>query len=535
VVRVGAATLLLGLALALRAAGSSAWPFDRALVAIAGLYGVALLDAITVRFADRFEQTADFHFALDTLLIAAFVVATGGVSSVFTPLFALPVVAAAGVQYRYGSLRMAAFASSCLIAIVVAQYAGSSLLGPDGTPAPPADVARITVGANVFAFFAVAFLAGQLAENLRRADVMVEAASEKIADLEAFNRNVIDHLASGLMTMDASGRVLTSNRAAAVITGWTTPVTATSAVAALQLPSEFADDLDADTLVGRPRRVDYTFHRADGRDIELGVSAAPLPLAGGERGVIFTFQDVTDIKGLERTAQMRQRLAAVGEMAAGIAHEIRNPLAAMSGAMQVLRGELALSAEQAVLMDIVLRESDRLNSTISSFLAYARPARVAFTRIDARRAVEDAAALLRKSPETAENHVIAVDVPAGPVWVDADENQLRQIVWNLATNGLKAMPDGGRLQLFVSTEDGQPVLGVRDEGTGIPPDEVDAIFHPFRGSFGRGTGLGLAIVHRIVTDYNGRIDVQSAVGRGTTIVVRFPAPRTGAVPAPRGD
>ncbi|MGE0362615.1 MAG: nitrogen regulation protein NR(II) [Vicinamibacterales bacterium] len=536
VVRVGAATLLLGLALALRAAGSTLWPFDRAVLAIAGLYGVALLDAITVRFADRFEATADVHFALDTLLIAGFVVATGGVSSVFTPLFALPVVAAAGVQYRLGSLRMAAFASACLLAIVVAQYTVSAP-GADGTPLPAAEVARITVGINVFAFFAVAFLAGQLAENLRRADVLVEAASEKIADLEAFNRTVIDHLASGLLTMDAAGKVLTANRAAAAITGWPASVTGTSAAAALQLPAEFVADLAGDASTARARRVDYTFHRADGRPIELGVSAAPLPLGGGQRGAIFTFQDVTDIKGLERTAQMRQRLAAVGEMAAGIAHEIRNPLASMSGAMQMLRSELPLSAEQAQLMDIVLRESDRLNSTISSFLAYARPSRVDVTRIDARRSVQDAAALLRASPETSEHHTIDVEVPADPVWIDADEHQLRQIVWNLATNGLKAMPRGGRLLLFARAEGDEAQIGVRDEGTGIPPEEVDAIFHPFRGSFARGSGLGLAIVHRIVTDYNGRIDVQSAVGRGTTIVARFPSPRSAGSrrPVPAGD
>ena len=516
-------------------AGSVLWPFDRAVLAIAGLYGVALLDAITVRFADRFEQTADLHFALDTLLIVAFIVVTGGVGSVFTPLFALPVVAAAGVQYRYGSLRMAAFASACLVATVVAQYTLGS--PADGVLLPPGDVARITVAANVFAFFAVAFLAGQLAENLRRADVMVEAASEKIADLEAFNRDVIDHLASGLLTMDAAGRVLTANRAAAAITGWDGAVIGTAAAGALQLPEEFSADLATDSASARPRRVDYTFQRPDGRAIELGVSAAPLPLGGGERGVLFTFQDVTDIKGLERTAQMRQRLAAVGEMAAGIAHEIRNPLASMSGAMQVLRGELPLSAEQAQLMDIVLRESDRLNSTISSFLAYARPGRVDVTRIDARRPVQDAAALLKTSPETSDGHVIEVDVPAQPVWLDADEHQLRQIVWNLATNGLKAMPRGGQLRMFVAVEHGQALIGVRDEGTGIPPEEVDAIFHPFRGSFGRGTGLGLAIVHRIVTDYNGRIDVQSAVGRGTTIVARFPAPPASGVrlPAPAGD
>ena len=118
------------------------------------------------------------------------------------------------------------------------------------------------------------------------------------------------------------------------------------------------------------------------------------------------------------------------------------------------------------------------------------------------------------------------------MWLDADEHQLRQIVWNLATNGLKAMPRGGHLRMFAAADAGQVQIGVEDEGTGIPPEEVDAIFHPFRGSFGRGTGLGLAIVHRIVTGYNGRIDVQSAVGRGTTIVVKFPAPRVAAPTAP---
>ena len=522
-VRLGAATLLAAFAVTLALAGSALWPIDRAVVALAGLFAIGLVDAATVRFANRVSLTADVHFALDVALISAYVYATGGVTSVFTPLYALPVVAAAGVQYRRGSVRVAALASVCFVAIVVAQYSGRGVApGLDGVVLPPVDVAWVTVGINVFAFLAVAFLAGQLAENLRTADVAVEVASGKIADLEAFNRNVIDHLASGLTTMDASGHVMTFNRAAAAIAGWDRDVSGLPASQVLQLPESFTATLSSDGDATRTRRVDYTFRRPDGRSIELGVSAAPLPLADGKRGFIFTFQDVTDIKGLERTGQMRQRLAAVGEMAAGIAHEIRNPLASMSGAMQVLRGELPLSAEQAQLMDIVLRESDRLNGTISSFLAYARPSRVDVSRIDARRPVQDAAALLRTSPETLAHHQIDVAVPDTPVWLDADENQLRQIVWNLATNGLKAMPRGGRLELFVAVGNGAVSIGVRDQGTGIPADEVDAIFHPFRGSFGRGTGLGLAIVHRIVTDYNGRIDVESTVGQGTTITARFP-------------
>ncbi len=518
-VRLGAATLLALFACSLALAGSALWPLDQAAVALVGLFAVALLDAATVRFSARFSATADLQFALDVALISVYVYATGGVASVFTPLYALPVVAAAGVQYRRGSLRVAAMASLCFVAIVVYQFAA---VGGAGLLVTAPDVAWATVGINVFAFFAVAFLAGQLAENLRSADVAVEAASEKIADLEAFNRNVIDHLANGLTTMDANGRVMTYNRAAALITGWEGDVTGQPATEVLQLPGSFAAALASDREAGRARRVDYTYTRDDGRPIELGVSAAPLPLGAGQRGFIFTFQDVTDIKGLERTAQLRQRLAAVGEMAAGIAHEIRNPLASMSGAIQVLRGELPLSTEQAQLMDIVLRESDRLNGTIRSFLTYARPSSVVVARTDVRRAVEDTAKLLRASPELSAHHHVALTIPDAPVWLDADENQLKQIMWNLATNGLKAMPNGGRLELFASGDDTSAAIGVRDEGTGIPADQVDSIFDPFRGSFGRGTGLGLAIVHRIVTDYNGRIDVESTVGQGTTITARFP-------------
>ena len=226
------------------------------------------------------RSTAELHFALDTALISGYVCVTGGVASVFTPLYALPVVAAAGVQYRRGSVRIATVASVCFVGHRRLQYS----VGP-GTPCvdpglPPADVAWVTVGINVFAFFAVAFLAGQLAENLRWADVAVEAASEKIADLEAFNRNVIDHLASGLADDGCRpAGVMTFNRAAAAITGWHRPRwPAGRRHDVLQLPEAFAAALSAEADAGQTRRADYTFLRPDGRPIELGVSAAPLPL-----------------------------------------------------------------------------------------------------------------------------------------------------------------------------------------------------------------------------------------------------------------
>jgi two-component system sensor histidine kinase PilS (NtrC family) len=201
----------------------------------------------------------------------------------------------------------------------------------------------------------------------------------------------------------------------------------------------------------------------------------------------------------------------------------------MSGSLQILRQELPLSDEQSQLMDIVLRESDRLNETIRSFLAYARPQRNASARLDVRQIVTDAATLLQNSPELLESHAIRCDVPAEPVWCLADEAQIRQIVWNLATNGLRAMAEGGTLTLAANhpqPEFGKPdtiALAVSDEGIGIDPDEIDGVLQPFHGGFARGTGLGLSIVHRIVSDYGGELVMTSARGKGTTVTVRLPA------------
>jgi signal transduction histidine kinase len=176
-------------------------------------------------------------------------------------------------------------------------------------------------------------------------------------------------------------------------------------------------------------------------------------------------------------------------------------------------------------MDIVLRESERLNMTIRSFLDYARPQRFQIARFDLRRALNDTALLLRNSADVDPGHVIEVDVPDTELWYEADEGQMKQIVWNLATNGLRAMPQGGHLRLAAGFEPatGGVSLSVRDEGVGMRPEEVDGLFQPFHGSFAKGSGLGLAIVHRIVTDYNGEIRVSSQPGQGTTMLVRLPA------------
>lgn len=193
-----------------------------------------------------------------------------------------------------------------------------------------------------------------------------------------------------------------------------------------------------------------------------------------------------------------------------------------------------MTAEQAQLMDIVLRESRRLNETIAELLSYARPARQEPARFEVRRLLEDTALLLRHGSDCGPAHAVLVDRCDGELWLRADESQVRQIVWNLAINGLRAMPRGGRLWLSAAP-DLRPgpgvVLTVRDEGVGIAPEDLDHVFHPFTSSFPRGAGLGLAIVHRIVTDHGGEVQVSSTEGAGTSVTVRLPGLAEKAAPA----
>ena len=460
--------------------------------------------------------------------MSGFIGLTGGIVSFFSSLYILPIIAASIIRFRRGALQVALLSVVLYVGLVAAQYLGMfpDWLGHGGGPLPSREFAQYTLAINLLGFVAVALLSGSLAERLRSTQSRLQDASEEIQDLRAFNEYVIDGLLSGLATADADGSLLTFNRAASTITG----VPSEQAVGRdagdiLQLPAHVRSRLS--TLAQTPSlRVEFEFRAPQGQPLEIGLMVTMIALPNGRRGYLFTFQDVTELRRLERIAHLQQRLAAVGEMAAGIAHEIRNPLAAMSGSIQVLRQELPLNEEQAQLMDIVLRESERLNDTIRSFLAYARPQKFSVTRLDVSKVVQDTTRLLRNSAEAREEHTVEVDVPPDPVWYDADENQIRQIVWNIASNGLRAMPDGGRLLLSVAlqggTAQGEVVLSVQDEGHGIPAEELDNIFQPFHSSFEKGTGLGMAIVHRIVSDYGGVIQVSSTVGVGTTVRVRLP-------------
>ena len=385
--RAAVVTLLLGSAILIQIQAPGSLPIDPFFFLIGLTYALTVVYVLLLRHAEEHPWLVDVQLAGDALIVSALVYLTGGVSSYFTSLYTLPIIAAATLRSQRTGMMVGVLSSLIYAALASAQYFGTPALpvvvGADSRPQER--VALFIVFLNIFGFLAIALLSGWLAERLRRTGAALERTSNQLADLQAFSEHIISSLSGGLATTDIDGRILTFNKAAEGITGATAAeVFHRNAADILQLPSDFAGLFGS--REGRPRlpRVEYVFKCRDGREIELGISTAILRTPRGEVGFVFTFQDVTESRRHEREARIQQRLAAVGEMAAGIAHEIRNPLASMSGSLQILRQELPLSGEQSQLMDIVLRESDRLNETIRSFLAYARPQRNASARLDVR-------------------------------------------------------------------------------------------------------------------------------------------------------
>ncbi len=263
----------------------------------------------------------------------------------------------------------------------------------------------------------------------------------------------------------------------------------------------------------------------EGFAVRIGFNVSLLLSEAREATVlIITFQDLTEIRSMEDSIRRKDRLAAVGRVAAGLAHEIRNPLGAMRGAIQVLESNTPRESMQSSLMEIILKESDRLNNIITNFLGYARPAAGNFTETDVGETITDTLTLLKHSPDVREDHALNSELGDKPIVISADATQLKQIFWNLARNALQAMPDGGTLRIGLETIPNNRIRIVfEDTGRGMSPEQVEQLFEPFSNSTSGGTGLGLSIVYQIVKDHNGAINVRSREARGTTITVELPA------------
>jgi two-component system, NtrC family, sensor histidine kinase PilS len=509
-----------------------------------GLYATLVLAfAATMGFAallGRVRRVRVFgaaQVATDLAVATALVHFTGGLESIFAFLYVPITVYAALLLGRSGAYGASAAAALAYGLVAVLPQAGWGMpVGPSG--AVPVELALLGVHAG--ALLLVALLASALSHERDRAGHALDERTRALRHLQRLHERTVESLTSGLLTTDSEGRITSFNPEAERITGRSAgDVLGLSLGEVIPGAPDVLQEGFAAAGRGDRSRLRLRFHGPSGQEIHLGIAGSVLRSGEGEpAGHVVIFQDVTKVVEMEAELRRQERLAAVGSLSAHLAHEIRNPLAAISGSIQVLEGSLGGDGrddETRRLVGIAVREADRLNQLITDFLQYARPAPGKAAPVAIAAVTAEVLEMFDSvCPATV---TVGCEIPA-ELRVLAEEGPLRQVLWNLFLNAVQAMPDGGALRVSAAEVPAQapaagsrnpPDEGVRwveievaDTGTGIPEDVLDRIFDPFFTTKKDGTGLGLATVHRVVEASGGHLAVESAVGRGTTFRIRLP-------------
>ncbi len=524
--RVVVVTLLLGLSITFQIAKNELVFAYYALIVFT--YAITIIYAVTLRHLST--PLALRHFAyvqigVDLLLETFLVARTEGISSPFTTLYVITVSFASLILQRRGGLATAGV-SAILFGIVtnVQLYELRSIvewLQPSGLSRAQTLQAY---GVHSLAVLAVGFLSGTLAEQLKRADQSRVETEQGLSRLQVFHENVVESIPSGVFTTDAGGRLTWLNRAALDMTGY-------ALEAVLHRPWwEVFDDRRDHVALEMPASFEVACVRADGSRLVLGMTLSHLTEGGAHVGLVGVFKDLTQVRDLEEEMRRREWFARIGEMSAGMAHEIRNPLGGMAGALQMLRKEPTLDAENVRLMDIATREATRLNTIVTEFLRYSRPPDLNLKECDLRELVNDTAALIRHDGQLQASQQVTVRHDGTLPVVQADPDKMKQVFWNLASNALQAMPSGGTLTIsticrrVISGKRSGDVVEVllEDTGIGIKPADLNKIFFPFFTTKQHGSGLGLATAQRIVDQHGGWIRVESEEGKGARFTVCLP-------------
>jgi two-component system, NtrC family, sensor histidine kinase PilS len=484
------------------------------------LLSLAWIGLWVARVPPRVQST--LQLGGDIAIVATLVYLTGGLWSPFPFLFLVPVGVAALVFGLRGALATAGAAFAAYGAMVAAM--GYRLIPPPGsfsqvpslgTPGPVFQLAVTGVG-----FALVALLTSYLAHSLQQAESQLRGAHLATARLMALSTDVVRSVDSGVMATDPEGRVVLANPAALRILGVTDHVEGSPLADVLPLVGVEWAQLMARTATHHVVRAEGALPPS-GRPV--GLTVTPLSgEVGGPLGFVVHFRDLSEAREQARRERLRERLAAVGEMAAGMAHEIRNPLASISGSAQVLAGTPALRESDRRLMHIIVEESRRLSGIIEAFLGYARPPEPTRGPCDIARVLTETLDLFANSAEVTPSHRLERAIEPLPSPIVANEGQLRQAFFNLARNAVQAMPQGGTMRIQAAVAGGNYAIRWSDEGVGMTAQQIDEIFQPFKAFRQGGTGLGLAVVYSIVTDHGGDIHVESAPGRGCTFTLRIP-------------
>jgi two-component system sensor histidine kinase PilS (NtrC family) len=491
------------------------------------VYAASLIYIGLLRWlAGRIKVQAYIQFIGDLLVITGLVYYFGGLASPFSIFYFVVVIVAATMLGRQPALVIAACAW-ILYATVVLALAFHLLNLPGDQPADPHSRMQLiyNLGVHLLGLVAVAQLSSHLAQNVAQAEKALQRKGEQVADLEVFNRDIIESIPSGLVTTDMEGRVTSANRAAEGILGVTAATLGGKPIFDVGFLSrdQWQVLVSPDSAHHRTRR-ELIYRRGEISRF-IGYALTQLTNAeGAPSGFILIFQDLTDWRQLQDELRLKDRMAAVGELAAGLAHEIGNPLAAISGSVQMLAGSYEGQPTQNTLLEITLKESQRLDRTIKSFLKFARPKDRSAIRFDVAKLLSENLKLLRHSAEVGSEHELELELKPSSVALEADPDQISQIFWNLARNALRAMPDGGTLTVVGKPAGSNYKISFADTGRGMDEEERAKLFHPFKSFFDGGTGIGMAIVYRIVEEHGGRLTVDSRPGSGSTIVVELPLP-----------
>jgi two-component system, NtrC family, sensor histidine kinase PilS len=462
----------------------------------------------------------------DLAMVTLVVHLTGGIDSSLNFLYPLVIVVACMLLPRGWGYLSAALAFILFGTILELDY---YLIIPSYSNShPKLKALQVVIFVNLFAYFAIAYLAGLLMSKLRQVDVQLKDASGALENLQALHENIVQSMSGGVITTGLDGRITLVNRAAQHLLE----------ISETELRGRSVGDLFQDPLphfgVARAdAEVRYQAVNGFRKTFRVMVSALNVS-ASSDLGFVYSFDDLTEIRRLEREVRMQDRLAAVGRLAAAIAHEIRNPLTSIAGSVSMLSDAPALNPEERALLQIVIRESDRLNNIITDFLAYSRGKQYRFERVNLIPLLEDTLTLLEHRL-TAENTGIKLErsFPKSEAWVLADGDKLKQVFWNFCENAVRAIKTkttskDGTLTVALAERGLDWEMSFADTGPGINPQQTEKIFEPFQSNFEGGTGLGLAIVYQIVQAHEGKVWARSAVGKGTSFVVRLRRMEQGA-------
>jgi len=507
-------TFLLGIELAISQLTPSPLPLKLFVESILLWYAVSVFHLLLFSVWNEVRLQSILQVLTDLAMVTLIVHATGGVDSSFNFLYPLVIIVGCILLPRRWAYLIAA--SAFILFGTVLELAYFGVIHSYSISHPPLKAFQAIIIVNFFAYLAVAYLASLLAAKLRQVDVKLKHTSGALENLQALHENIVQSISSGLITTALDGHVTLSNHAAQKLLGrserelWGQPIHAL-----------FQDALPEQPTSSAHSEVRYRAPSGYGKTFRVMVSELTVPDRGAI-GLVYTLDDLTEIRRLEREVRIQDRLAAVGRLAAAIAHEIRNPLTSIAGSVSMLSEVPNLSDEHRQLLQIVTRESDRLNAIITDFLSYSRGKSYQFAPVNIIPLLEDTLTLLQHRLAAESSGISIVRNYTVPEAITlADGDKLKQVFWNFCENALRAMRQQGTLKVSVDAigEDWQ--LSFADTGPGISPQLAGKIFEPFQSQFEGGTGLGLAIVYQVVQAHEGKVWARSKPGQGSEFVLRL--------------